>query len=110
MGNQYKKDCNCPLGQIKKVRSNLGSMVSLESPKMSAAEFYNSTIMNGSLARSTLYKMFLVYSVKPFDNTEAAKDVFSKANIEDARLVNELFNESSLDELPLYEGSYYCED
>ena len=75
---------------------------------LSAAEFYDSIILNELVSHTNLKKLHLLYKAKPFDFSPSILSAIKSQPIEVPQLVFNLAKHGNLNTLPLLENSLVC--
>jgi len=105
---KHIQTCGCPPDGPAQQMRNLQQLVSQPSPKTSAAEFYDSIILNELVSHTNLKKLNLLYKAKPFDFNKSILSAIKSQPIEVPELVFNLAKHGNLNTLPLLEDKLIC--
>jgi len=105
---KHIQTCGCPPDGPAQQMRNLQQLVSQPSPRTSAAEFYDSVILNELVSHTNLKKLHLLYKAKPFDFNWSILSAIKSQPIEIPELVFNLAKHGNLNTLPLLEDKLIC--
>jgi len=105
---KHIQTCGCPPDGPAQQMRNLQQLVSQPSPRTSAAEFYDSVILNELVSHTNLKKLHLLYKAKPFDFNWSILSAIKSQPIEVPELVFNLAKHGNLNTLPLLEDKLIC--